>query len=178
MNNSTAREKFAQSIPEFERMVRSQFRDHGQEAREELVQNALALAWKYFHRLVQQGRGSEQIMRSVLWYAVKQTRCGRSVSGCPKAKDAMDQRAKRVVFEHCELGDFVSKTTPPDQAASFRLDIPEFIATLTERQQKMADGLMAGGTTAEVAKQIGVTASSVSQFRRRFKDLYDGYFGE
>lgn len=171
----THRQSFARHVAELHRMAASHFLHLGREAREEAVQNVLALAWKAFHALILKGRADEPgILKSVLWYSIKQTRAGRKVDGESRAKDAYkNARRGRVQFERADLRHFVGDDTPVPDAVSFRIDVPAFLATLSDRQQRMAEVLMTGETTTAVAHQFGVTPGAVSQFRVRFKELFE-----
>jgi DNA-directed RNA polymerase specialized sigma24 family protein len=178
MNNcETCRSAFTELVPDMVRMTNAAFRNLTPDAREEAVQSALAIAWKSFHALVQQGRGEEpNIIRNVLWYAIKQTRAGRMIQGESRAKDAYKYaRRGQAVFENLPLKFFVSDATPIPDAVSFRNDVPCFFATLSERQQRMAKDLMMGTSTKDCAERFDVTSGAVSQFRTRFKQLFEQY---
>lgn len=176
-NIDTFKDTFTSLLPDLTRMATAAFRDLRPEAREEAVQNTLALTWKAFHALIGQGRADEPgILKSVLWYSIRQTRAGRKVDGESRAKDAYKNARKgRVRFESVELRHFVGDDTPVPDAVSFRIDVPAFFATLSDRQQRMAHDLMAGETTSAVAGKFGVTPGAISQFRCRFKELFDAY---
>jgi hypothetical protein len=81
----------------------------------------------------------------------------------------------RVKFERVDLRNFVSDGTPIPDAVSFRLDVPAFLNTLSDRQQRMAEDLMTGTSTKECAEKFKVSAAAISQFRVRFKELFDLY---
>ncbi len=176
---NTHRATFAALVPDLTRMAKAAFRDLDPEAREECAQNALALAWYAFHALIEKGRGDEPgIIKSVLWYSIKQTRGGRTLpsGGETKPKDAFRYAKKgRVKFERVDLRHFVGDETPVPEAVSFRLDVPAFLATLSDRQQRLAEALMAGETTSAVAKRFGVTPGAISQFRASFKDRFETF---
>ncbi len=171
----THRQSFARHVAELHRMAAAQFRHLDPEAMQEAVQNTLALAWKAFLALILKGRaGEDGILKSCLWYSIKQTKAGRKVDGESRAKDAYKHARKgRVGLERADLRNFVSDDTPVPDAVSFRIDLPNFLATLTDRQQRMAEVLMTGETTTAVADQFGVTPGAVSQFRTRFKELFE-----
>jgi hypothetical protein len=173
----TCKDTFTNLLPDLTRMAKAAFRDLGPEAREEAVQNTLALTWKSYHALIEQGRADEPgILKSVLWYSIKQTRTGRKVDGDSRAKDAFKYAKRgRAKFESVELKNFVSDETPIPEAVSFRIDVPTFFATLSDRQQRMAEDLMTGETTSAVAGKYGVTPGAVSQFRTRFKELFETF---
>ena len=173
---SSLHESFVAQLPELRTMALGAFRDRDPEAREEAVQNTLALAWRAFVRLHEKGESPDHVtLKNVLWYSIKQTRDGRSICGCARAKDAMDQRGRRVEFEHVELRDFEGRTTTIPDRVSFRVDIPRFFSTLSERQRRIATALMNGESTSAVARRQSVTPAAISQFRQLFKRKLDAF---
>lgn len=170
-------ESFVSQLPELEAMAFAAFSDRDPEAREEAVQNTLALAWRAFVRLEEKGELSDHgILKSIVWYSIKQTKDGRSICGCPRARDAMDQRGRRVEFQHVELRDFEGNHTSIPDRVSFRVDIPRFFSTLSERQRSIATALMHGESTSAVARQQNVTPAAISQHRQTFKRKLDEFF--
>lgn len=181
MVHSKAHDMFVDALPWMQRIANYRFRHLDGDSREEAVQNTLTLAWKGLRRLDEQDRTDAGLLKSVLWYSIRQTKAGRAIQGTnhKKAKDAIEHGKRgKVRFESVLPDDFISKSTPILDAVSFRVDVPRFMATLTERQQAMAEDLMVGKGTAEVAERFGVTAGAVSQFRARFKRLFDEFFAE
>lgn len=159
MTIETLHETFTRHLPELEAMALVHFRGIGTEARQEAIQNTTCLAWKYWVRLAEKGQTSdESLLRSVWWYAIKQTRSRRDISrGDGKRgkgrQDVYDRSGTAVGNINFNL--FVGLMTPvPDQVA-FRLDLPAFLATLNERQRAMAADLASGMSTTEVAKRQG-----------------------
>lgn len=179
MAHPNAHDLFVDALPWMQRATNYRFRHLDGDRRQEAVQNTLTLAWKAFRRLDEEGRADIRLLNSVLRYSIQQTTAGRKIQGTnyKKAKDAIEYGKRgKVQFEPMPLDSFVGKSTPIPDAVSFRVDVPMFLASLTERQQAMAEELMFGKGTAEVAKKFGVTAGAVSQFRARFKQLYDEFF--
>lgn len=176
---NTFRDRFAALVPELIKMSAAKFSDLDPEGRDEAVQNTLALTWQNYAALIAQHRADEPgIIKSILWYSIKQTRAGRALSrsGNTNAKDATTAAAAgKVRFEGVDLRHFVSDATPIPQAVAFRIDLPAFLATLTDRQRLMAEDLMAGERTQDVAAKFGVSPGAVSQFRTRFADLYAAF---
>ena len=176
------RELFAARMPELEQITGTRFRRLGPDAREEAVHNVITLTWKYYHAMVIKGRGEEEgILFNVLWFAIKQTRAGRTIQGTGrrKPKDVIDYaRRGRTKVEHADFTYFIGDETPVPDAAAFRIDLPEFLATLTERQRGMALDLASGMGTTEVARKHGVTPGAVSQFRPRFRHLLEQFYGD
>jgi hypothetical protein len=169
---------FTARLPELQRIAKSAFRSLPPDRREEAVQNVLTLAWKQYRALVLKGRpDAANMLGPILWFAIKQTKCGRMIQGCERAGDTYEQRRRgKVVAEDIDVHDMMSRSTPVIDAVSFLIDVPRFFETLTERQRHTARLLASGFTTGEVAEMTSVTAGAVSQFRARFKLLFDEFF--
>ena len=58
-----------------------------------------------------------------------------------------------------------------DQVAA-KLDVRAWFATLTKRMKQIATDLAFGCSTSEVARKYGVTASRISQLRRRLEESW------
>jgi hypothetical protein len=117
------------------------------------------------------------ILKSVLWYAIRQSRAGRTCFSAAKPRDPLALRAYgKVKFEPGCLDDFGGKDTPIPDAVSFRVDVPAFMKTLSERQRKMAVDLASGMSTSEAATKYSLSPGRISQFRREFKVLFDKFF--
>jgi len=148
--------------------------------REEAVANVIALCWKFWHRLGERGRADEAgLLKSVCWFAIKQVKSFRTVCTAAKPRCPMTLRAwGKVSFEPGNLEDFVGWTTPVLDAVSFRIDIPRFLNTLSQRQKNLALDLAGGMTTSEAATKYNRTPGAISQLRTRFKVLLDRFFAE
>lgn len=174
------RELFTNELPELEILGRAWFRGIGFEAQDEAIQNTTALAWKYWLRLGERGRAEEpDMLRKVWWFALKQTRVGRTITGGDgqrgKGRQDVYDRRDGVTVEHIDFNLFVGDRTPILDQVAFRLDLPAFMATLNERQRAMAADLASGMSTSEAARKHGVTPGAVSQFRTRFKMLLEKF---
>ena len=170
---------FTARLPSMRRIAFRRFRHLDPEKRDEAVQNTLALCWKFFHRLFQQGRANRGILKSVLWYAIRQTKSKRTVQGKAKSKDALDYRDRgRTTFESYDLNGLIGRDTPVPDQVSFRVDVPAFFSTLKPRQRALAYDLATGMSTSEVAERHGFTPGAISQFRARFKRWFDEFFAE
>jgi hypothetical protein len=171
---------FVRQIPKLQKMARISFRYLPPEAKEESITNAIGLTWKAIYALFLKGRAEEPgIVASCLRYSVRQTKAGRQPQGCPRAKDTLSRRwVGPTRLDDCDLGQFVSSTTPVPDAVMFRVDVPQFLESLTKRQKMMALDLAGGMSTTECAAKYGLSAGRISQFRREFKDLFDLYFAD
>jgi hypothetical protein len=173
----TLRQLFASLVPELQRLAAVHFRHLDPECQAEAVQNSLALAWQGAVAVARQGQAVEPgLLKSALWYAVRQTKCGRRVEGESRAEDVYKYARKgRVRFQRLELQQFVADTTPIPEQVSFRVDVPAFLGTLTSRQRDLAADLMGGLTTTECADKYGVTLGRISQFRSLFRERFEQF---
>jgi hypothetical protein len=169
---------FVARLPELQRIAKSAFRHLDDDRQEEAVQNVLALCWKQYRALVLKGRAdAAEMLTSILFYSIKQTKCGRTIEGCPPANDTFEKRRRgKAIVEDIDVHDLMGRRSEVLDAVSFRVDLPKFFDTLTDRQQQMAHDLALGCSTSEVAENYGVTPGAVSQFRQRFKSLYEEFF--
>jgi hypothetical protein len=178
---ATLQDSFVRYLPWMRKTARLAFQNLDSEKREENIAATIALAWKHWHRLGERGRAGEPgILKSVLFYSIKQTKAGRRIDTAAKPRCPMTLRAwGKVNFEPGNLEDFVGWTTPVLDAVSFRIDIPRFLDSfLTERQRNLALDLAQGMTTSEAAQKYNRTPGAISQFRTRFKVLFDRFFAE
>lgn len=170
---------FVNRLPALKRMARISFRHLGGcEARDEATTNAIALAWKGFHALYRKGRAEEPgILDSVMRFSIRQTRAGRTPQACPRKRDVLAPRwVGPTRSPDFDLEQFVGRFTPVPDAVSFRVDVPEFLDTLNDRQRKMSLDLAAGMTTTEAAEKYKLSPGRISQWRKEFRDLFDVFF--
>lgn len=67
---------FSAELPALEKLARSHFRHLPPDLQAEAIQNSVGLAWKQYRALILQGRDDQpSILKSVMWYAIRQTKC-------------------------------------------------------------------------------------------------------
>ena len=178
---TAARDQFQTRLAEIDRLAGSHFKHLDPAAKEEAVQNATVLAFRYWTRLVERGKLGEDCFRGAIWWAVVHTKQGRRGGGrCDaKPKCVMDYARRRKgtveVQGGMDLNSFVGATASIPDTVAFRLDVPAFLGTLPERDRGIAASLAQGKGTTEVAREVGVTPAAISQFRTRFKKKYDEF---
>jgi hypothetical protein len=163
-----------------------------QSRREDCIEEMVALAWKWHLRLSQKGKDATLFPSAIATFAARAVRCGRKLVGMDRAKDALSPRAQqRHGFVVCTLPTHstLSATpfsealadntrTPPPDAAAFRCDFPEWLASLGERNRRLAEDLALGYRTTEVAEKHKVTQGRVSQLRRFFFEEWGRFCGD
>src|SRR5262249_53883071 len=119
-------------------------------------------------------------------------KAGRRLCGAERAKDVLSPRAQaRRGFALASLppastlaGNALEKAlrdntrSPPDEQAAFRIDFPCWLGTLCERDRRVAEDLLAGDGTVEVARRYGLSPGRVSQLRRQFLDGWRRFCGD
>jgi hypothetical protein len=178
---TTLQEKFEARIDTAIGIAEHCFHGLPGEARDEAISNTLALSWKYYLRLAALGKEEDdRAFNSMVHWATRHTRQGRMPQSRGKSKDALDYRNRgRARFDSAfTLDGFVDERTPIPDAVAYRIDVPAFLATLSEKNQALAYELAQGMTTDEVAKRHGVTPGAISQFRTRFKTWFEKFQGE
>lgn len=176
----TVQQYFVDHLPGMRRLADSHFRHLEPDQRQEAVQNTLALAWKFLYRLFEQGQLQHpKAWNGVLWYALRQTRCGRKPQGKMRSKDVFECRRRgRVRLQQFDLNELIGRKTAVIDQVIFKVDVRRFLSTLTPRQQALAYELASGERTKDVARKHGVTPGAISQFRAKFKKLYNEFFAE
>jgi hypothetical protein len=165
--------------------------------KDDFVSEAVALAWRSFLRLAQEGRDATQFATALASLAVRAVRSGRRLCGQERSRDVMSAAAQRrggfrvegllppasatqerLKSEPCgqrrqdafeeRLRD--NTQTPVIDQVVFRCDFPAWLATLSARNRQVVAELMAGERTGDVAQKLGLSAGRVSQLRRQFEN--------
>ena len=188
--------RFLRLLPKLETHARIAFRGvRCPVQQEDRVQECVALGWKWFLRLSEQGKDVFAFPMAFAALLARAVRCGRKLCGQERSRDVHSPLAQqrhgfrverlpastRSPHEHLyadphgqALLDALeerlrdnTQTPVPDQAA-FRIDFPLWRCTRSERDQRVIDALMAGGRTKDVSQKFGLSPGRVSQLRRDF----------
>jgi hypothetical protein len=160
--------------------------------KEERLAEMVAVSWMWWLRLHHKGKDPSQFVSAIASYAARAVRSGRRVCGMEKAKDVMSPRAQQLRgFTVGKLPDFSTLSsnpltealtdntqTPPDEQMCFRIDFPAWLASLGDRKRRIAEDLMVGERTMDVANRHGLTQGRISQMRREFRDDWTLFCGE
>jgi len=178
-------------MPVIQIHARYAFRHLDPEAREESVQEVTANALTAFVRLVELGKVELAYPSALARFGVAQTREGRRVGGRLNSCDVLSEYAqKKRGFKVERLDRLDNETdewiqavvedvhTPVPDQASFRIDFPDWLATLSSRNRRLAKALAAGHSTSEVAKQFDISSGRVSQLRNELADSWRRFHGE
>jgi hypothetical protein len=146
------------------------------------IAETVAIAWRWFLRLVEMGKDAAQFVSTFAVLAARHVRSGRKLCGQEKSKDVMSPLAQqRYSFTVSPLPEGNSlegnvfdealrdntRSAVPDQVA-FRVDFPDWLASLSERDRRVVEQLILGERTRDVARRFGISPGRVSQLRREF----------
>ena len=185
--------RFLAILPRIETHAKIYFRDiRCPHLKADRIAEAIALAWKWFLRLEETGKDATQFISAIATFAAKAVCSGRRLAGMEKAKDVMNPRTqRRHGFTVEKLPDVSMLTTnplsealadntvtPPPDAAAFRVDFPEWMGSLHDRDRRIAESLMVGDRTQETARRFRLSQARVSQLRREFCHDWARFHGE
>lgn len=171
---------FFVALPRIARHARFYFRylkrehDH-----DDAVAEAVALAWKWFIRLVQQGKHPKEFVSAIAAFAARALKGGRRLCGQEKANDVLSRQAQarrgflvsRFPESSTLTGNALEEalhdnaTTPVPDQVSFRLDFPAWLSTRSSRDRELIGELITGERNQDTARRFGISPSRISQLR-------------
>src|SRR5262249_38846370 len=188
--------RFLRLLPKVETHARIAFRGvRCPVKQEDRVQECVALGWKWFLRLSEQGKDVFAFPMAFAALLARAVKCGRRLCGQERSGDvlsfvAQQRHAFRVELlpsstriPHEDLYadphgqallDEVEErlpdnlVTPPPDAAAFRVDWPWFLRGLTRRDREMALFLSLGNSGKAAAAKFGLSPGRVTQLRQRW----------
>ncbi len=161
--------------------------------KDDAVQETVALAWKWFVRLVEQGKDPLTFPTVLAKFAARAVKCGRRICGQEKAKDVLSQQAqqrhgfvvealpsspgtsyeslygaihgqqRQDLFEE-RLSD--NTQTPVPEQVAFRIDFPNWLATLTARERLLVHAMAQNERTLDLSRHFDLSPGRISQLRR------------
>ena len=184
-------QRFLTLLPVVVNYVAPAFRNLRPEARDEAVQEAVCNAYVAFHRLMSQGRETLVFPTVLARFAIRQVWAGRQVGTRLNIQDVSSpyaHRKKQIRLGRLDRFDpkenrwleavVEDHRTPVPEQASFRVDFPAWLRTLSRRDRKVAKCLAAGHSTGEVAQRFGFSSARVSQLRRELYESWQEFHGE
>ena len=156
----------------------------GAEDSQELVQDATVMAARMIDRVEKQGKLGHVSPSNIAYYTIQHCKSGRRANGTSSV-DAMATATQlngstrlhslnEVVsedecgFEIFELQDVISNDhEDPATVAARKLDWDTFLDQLSHIEQLVVEFLSAGKTLRDVARQVGVSDSTMQNYRRK-----------
>ncbi len=191
-SNASLHTSFLRILPRIRTHGQVYFRSVDKDKREELISEMVALCWRWFVRLAENGKDATLFPSALATFAARAVRGGRRCAGQERARDVLssfaqqlhgftvgtlperDTPASNLLIE--ALAD--NTCTPPPDAAAFRCDFPAWRRTRSERDRRLIDELMVGERPQHLARKYGISRARVSQLRRDFHDDWQRFCGE
>jgi hypothetical protein len=173
--------------------------------KDDAIADTIAIAWKWFLRINEQGKDVSEFVGTLADYAVRHVRAGRKLCGQDKAKDVLSPRAQQMKSFTVEpLASSTRKSydrlyadphgqdhmdameerlrdntqTPVADQAAFRIDYPDWLSQLGSRNSEIAKDMALEVGTFELADKHKVSAGRISQLRREFHADWQRFHGE
>ena len=181
-------EQFLKMLPQIRSQASRAFRRLQHELREDLIQEVIANAFCAYVSLVRRGRANAAYATPLANFAIRQAIAGRRVGSSSKNYDVSSpfaRSARGILVERLdgEQGEWRAaliedrRATPADIAAA-RIDVAAWFRAMSESHRRIAQALVMGETTSEVARQFGLSAARVSQIRGLLKVSWEMFQGE
>jgi hypothetical protein len=181
MTATSFHQQFEDFLPQIKQSARIAFRFLNPSDRAEAVADVLAATWSSWHGLIRRGKNPLEVgPHGILTNAIRYVRSGRRVGNRGSGRGRMDlwnHRTQRVLGFRLislaaarrdgELRAWVAndhRSTPADHAA-FLIDFEAWLSRLSERRRLSAQLLSQGYGALEVARQVGLTPSAITQAR-------------
>src|SRR6516165_4401910 len=163
------------------------------QGRDDAVAETVALAWRWYPRLVERGKDPADFVSTFAGYAARAVRRGRRVCGQEAGQEVLSPRNQArpgfmvlrlpsgpttLAGSPLEEALLDNAVTPPPEAAAFRIDFPAWLATWPERDRRLIEGLGLGERTMALAQQFGLTPGRISQKRRQYHDDWERFCGD
>lgn len=151
--------------------------------RDEAVQSALAYAFIAYSRLVDLQKSDLGYATPLAHFGVKQYRAGRLIGCRANSGDvgSIGCRLRGCIVEPLDdLNETLCETrhATPAEIAALRIDMSDWLKTLSPRDQRLALVLARGEPTGCVAKMFRITAGRVSQLRQQLYQSWRRFTGE
>src|SRR5437867_4508208 len=95
----------------------------------------------------------------------------------PRAQRGRAARLRHPVGQPDDGSPARQHATPPDESVTFRMDFPRSLASLGHTKRRVAEDLMMGERTMDVAGRHGYSAGRISQLRRELMESWTSYGG-
>ena len=183
-------QRFLAMLPQIRRQASRAFRNAGAEARAELTQEVIALAFAMLVRLVRRGKVGLAYPTPLADYAIRQVRAGRRVGCRQNRQDIMSPIALRLGSDDSsgrsasragrwfEPNVMRRSTCGSGRDGSSALDLADWFRSLSPRNRRIARALALGEQTNVVAQRFGLTPGRISQLRAWFRNHWEQFQAE
>jgi hypothetical protein len=183
--------RFLQLLPAILACADFAFRHIKGDTREDATQEVVASSYLAYTRLAELGKEDLAYASPLARYAVAQYRAGRQVGTRMNARDVTSPYArgkKGIRVERLDRFDQVAgewreavvedRHTPVADQVAFRLDFPDWLSSLSERDRQIVEFLALGNAPWEAAEKFNLCRARISQKRAQFADSWRRFHGE
>ena len=173
--------------------------------KDDAVAETVALAWRWFVRLVERGKDPLTFPTVLAAYAARAVKCGRRLCGQRSGKDALSSLARQrhgfaveglphsVRAAHDERYGVASgqrrqdaweerlrdnTQTPVPEQVAFRLDFPAWLDSLTPRERRLVAEMANSERTLDLSRRFDVSPARISQLRRELHAGWRRFLGD
>jgi hypothetical protein len=181
---------FLAMMPDIRNQLRIAFRGFPAEARQDAIEESLALALSALVRLFNSGKIDVAYPTVLAKFAARQYRVGRRVGGSLNCDDVLSKHGQRYHGLTVERLDrrypdgawkevlVEDRRSTPAATAAARIDFADWLGRLCHRDRGVATTLAAGESGRGTAKMFGLTAGRISQLRSELKRNWERFQGE
>lgn len=181
-----------QILPRIQEHARIHLHHRCQHTRADAIAEAVALCWAWFLRQTQRGKDPTTFVSALATFAVKHVRSGRKLAGNKSHKDVLAPEVqRRYGFSVNRMPQHITQHTNvleealhdniitpiPDQV-HYRTLLPPWLSSLGQRRRAIAENLMLGERTREVAARHRLSQGRISQLRSELKKDWQRFSGE
>lgn len=160
--------------------------------RDDCIAETIAVSWKWFLRLVERGKDVRTFPCALAQRAAQHVRSGRKLCGQESSKDALSPTAQtrrgfvvskfpdwETLSDNPFMNALIDNTrSPVDEQVAFRFDFPVWLGSLGDRKRSIAQDMMLGHRTRDLADNHGMSPGRVSQLRKEFSTDWLRFIGE
>jgi len=185
--------EFLRMLPKIRSVALFQFRRYRPELKEETVQQVVAMCWRWYVQLCQQGKSGLAFSTTLANYACKKIRSRRKHSrdALDHTENASEKDSRRLVswiaserrsltsLDCVESGaDWhdifaVDGRYTPDEIKGPEIDFEDFLGTLSGPLRITAESFASGESTGYIAKKLGLSKGRISQRRAELSALWN-----
>jgi hypothetical protein len=175
------------------------------QSRDDAIGETIALSWRWFLRLLEQGKDPLTFVSRIADFATRHVRSGRRLCGQEKDKDVLSGVAQHrhrfavgslpssnatthealygTVGGQRKLDAFEERLqdniqTPVPEQVCFRMDFPAWLETLTPRERRMIREMANNERTLDLSKRFEVSPGRISQMRSELRNDWARFCGD
>jgi hypothetical protein len=184
--------RFLLLLPRLRRAANFRFRTLNPSRRQDLVNEVIGTCFTFYARLVEKRQEKRSRVSTLVKFAAAQLFQGRQVGNRLSARDVSSiycQRRHGIQLERLDQYDEAEGTWKevliedrrhgdPAGVAAARIDVGEWLASMSSLRRKIAQCLASGASTAEVAERFALSPGRISQIRRELRESWQAFHDE